>query len=96
VELFVNGVSYGAKAYVFPHPGMSGREWHPEYDSIDYTTNDLHLGWDVLYQPGTIRRGRNNGQVVCEQEISTTGVPAALRLTADRADIAADSRDVVH
>ncbi len=97
VELFVNGVSYGVKAYSFPHPGLDGREWRPEIDAIDYTTNDLHLSWDVVYQPGTLKAvGVKDGQVVCEEEIVTTGAPAALRLTVDRATIAADGRDVAH
>ena len=55
VELFVNGVSYGVKAYSFPHPGLDGREWRPEIDPIAYTTNDLHLSWDVVYQPAPSR-----------------------------------------
>ena len=97
VELFVNGVSYGVKAYSFPHPGMQGREWHPEFGAIDYTTNDLHLSWDVVYQPGTLKAvGVKDGQVVCEQEIVTTGAPAALRLTVDRSEIVADGSDVAH
>ena len=34
--------------------------------------------------------------MVCEQEIATTGAPAALRLTVDRDAIAADGVDVAH
>ena len=50
------------------------------------TTSDLHLAWDVPYEPGTLRAvGTKNGQTVATAEISTTGDPAAIELTVDRA-----------
>jgi beta-galactosidase len=61
------------------------------------TTSDLHLSWDVPYEPGTLRAvGTKGGQTVATAEISTTGDPAAIELSADRETIRADRRDVVH
>ena len=61
------------------------------------TTADLHLAWDMPYQPGTLRAvGIRDGEVVCEQEIVTAGEPAQIELAADRESIAADGCDLVH
>jgi beta-galactosidase len=61
------------------------------------TTDDLHLAWDVPYEPGTLKAiGTKDGKVAVETEISTTGDPAAIALSADRATIKAGQRDVVH
>jgi beta-galactosidase len=57
----------------------------------------LHLQWDVPYEPGTLRAvGTKNGSTVSTAEISTTGEPAAVQLSADRTRIKADRRDVAH
>jgi len=95
VELFVNGKSYGIKVQEFPRQGNSGA-WN-KYDKpyVNITTADLHLEWDVAYQPGTIKAvGRKNGKQVTVDEIHTTGKPAALRLTADTGKVNADGSDV--
>jgi beta-galactosidase len=61
------------------------------------TTSDLHLAWDVEYQPGTLRVvGTKDGQVVASEEVVTTGEPASIRLTADKDTLDADRRDVAH
>ena len=61
------------------------------------TTSDLHLSWDVPYEPGTLHAvGTKNGETVATAEISTTGDPAAVILAVDRDAIRADRRDVVH
>lgn len=97
VELFVNGKSFGLKSLDFPRQGTSGG-WN-RYDRplINTTTADLHLIWDVPYEPGTLKAiGRKAGKVVIEEEVRTTGAPAAVRLSVDRNMINADERDVVH
>jgi beta-galactosidase len=49
------------------------------------TTADLHLTWDVPYEPGSLRViGRRDGQIVAEEEIHTAGVPVAIALTSDK------------
>ena len=97
VELFLNGKSYGVKALEFPRQGNSGG-WN-KYDKpqINATTGDLHLSWDVPYEPGTLKAvGMKGGKVVMEEVIRTTGAPAAIRLSVDRNDLTADNYDVAH
>jgi beta-galactosidase len=98
VELFLNGRSIGAKGYMFPRYGMQGRygQYAPAPQGAVRTTNDLHLTWDVPYEPGTLKAiGMKDGKAV-EVEISTTGDPAAIGLSVDRAALRADRRDVAH
>jgi beta-galactosidase len=98
VELFVNGRSMGVKAYEFPRRGVEN-VWNnlPARARGPHTTADLHLAWDVVYEPGVLKAvGRQAGRVVATDEIATTGEPAAVRLTLDKTAAAADGRDVVH
>lgn len=54
-----------------------------------------HLTWEVAYAPGALlARGFRAGQPVMERQVQTTGAPAALALSADRPQIAADGCDV--
>ena len=98
VELFLNGKSAGAKGYAFPRYGMEDRYGNTGARArVPRTTNDLHLEWDVPYEPGTLKAvGTKDGKVVSTVEVSTTGEPSAVHLTVDRAEIAADRRDVAH
>ncbi len=99
VELFLNGRSVGTKGYAFPRFGMQGRYGRQGPQSMNglRTTNDLHLSWDVPYEPGTLKAvGVKGGQTVVTVEISTTGDPAAISLAVDRDTIRADRRDVAH
>jgi beta-galactosidase len=99
VELFLNGKSVGVKGYVFPRYGMQGRygQQGPQTMNGPRTTDDLHLSWDVPYEPGTLRAvGKKTGQPDVTVEISTTGDPAAVELSVDRDTIRADRRDVAH
>ena len=98
VELFLNGKSLGAKGFNFPASGMVGDyNKYPARSQQLVTTSNLHLDWDVVYQPGTLEaRGSRNGQVVTTVKTVTTGVPAALRLTVDRDRITASRDDVAH
>jgi beta-galactosidase len=97
-ELFINGRSVGVRGYEFPRYGMQGRYGNiAPRDRALRTTADLHLSWDVPYEPGTLKVvGTKDGSVVATMEISTTGDPAAIRLTTDRTGLAADRRDVAH
>jgi beta-galactosidase len=96
VELFLNGKSFGKKSYVFPQQGHS-KSWNGyERPYIPPTTSDLHLSWDVPYEPGTLKIvGRKDGKTIIE-EVRTTSVPEAIRLTADRNNINADTQDIVN
>ena len=93
VELFVNGKSYGMKTQEFPHQGHSGGWNKYAKPYVGATTADLHLSWDVAYEPGTIKAvGHKDGKQVVE-EIQTTGAAAGIRLTADSV-IDADGNDM--
>jgi beta-galactosidase len=97
VELFVNGKSYGEKRLEFPRQGNS-KSWN-RYDlpQKNATTADLHLAWDVPYEPGVVKAvGKRNGEVVCTEIIETTGNPAAIRLITDTKELIADNQDVAH
>ncbi|MGC2638601.1 MAG: glycoside hydrolase family 2 TIM barrel-domain containing protein [Acidobacteriaceae bacterium] len=95
VELFLNGKSCGVKGYEFPRLGMEGRYGnYPPRARAVRTTADLHLSWDVPYEPGTLRAvGSKDGKVAVVEEVSTTGAAASLALTADRSQLAAVRRD---
>lgn len=95
VELFVNGKSYGMKMQEFPRQGNSGGWNKYAKTPVNSTTADLHLSWDVAYEPGTIKAvGRKNGKQVIIEEIHTAGKPAALRLSTDSTVVSADGKDV--
>jgi beta-galactosidase len=97
VELFLNGRSCGTKSYAFPRPGMEGLDWSPRFNRPRPTTADLHLAWDVPYEPGVLKAvGRKGGEVICECEVATAGAPARLEMSADRAELCADGCDVAH
>jgi beta-galactosidase len=98
VELFLNGKSLGVKGYEFPRLGMQTRYGnYPARARVLRTTNDLHLEWDVPYEPGTLKAvGMKDGKQAAESEISTTGESAAILLVTDRPHIQADRRDVAH
>jgi beta-galactosidase len=96
VELILNGKSFGTKSYVFPQQGHS-KTWNGYTGHfIAPSTSDLHLSWDVPYEPGTLKViGKKNGKTVTE-EVRTTSRPAAVILSADRNDINADAHDIVN
>lgn len=98
VELFLNGRSLGEKRLEFPAQGTSGGWNSYAQPVVNATTSDLHLSWDVPYQPGVLRAvgKRRDGTAACESEVRTTGAPAALRLVPDRDTITTGSGDVAH
>ena len=96
VELFLNGKSFGVKSAIFPQQGVSVA-WNA-YDKpfVPATTSDLHLSWDVPYEPGIlIVVGKKGGKVVTE-EVRTTSKPLAIRLSTDRKEIDADAHDIAN
>jgi beta-galactosidase len=98
VELFLNGRSLGEKRWEFPAQGTSGG-WNTYAEPrIFPTTNDLHLSWDVPYEPGTLKAvgKRRDGTVACHAEVRTAGRPAAIRLIADRDAVTTGPGDVAH
>ena len=96
VELFVNGKSYGTKSIEYPRKGVE-LGWSQYGQGKNFaTTADLHLVWDVEYQPGEIKAvGIKNGERF-EQIIRTAGAPAQIRASVDRESFKADPTDVAH
>ena len=64
-----------------------GRKTMPRYS---------HLEWEVKYQPGTLNaKGYNDeGKVIAESRVETTGEPAAIVLEPDRTALTADGTDI--
>lgn len=94
VELQLNGKSYGAKSLVFPRPG-STRGWNDPTPAG--TTADLHLTWDVPYEPGTLKViGKRAGEIIAQEEIKTAGAPAALAVKVDKTSIDSAARGIAH
>jgi beta-galactosidase len=97
VELYLNGRFLGEKRLEFPRQGTSGGWNSYERPPVFPTTADLHLSWDVPYEPGVLRAvGKRGGEVVATAEVRTAGPAASLRVTVDRAEIRAGIRDVAH
>ncbi|MBP3331806.1 MAG: DUF4982 domain-containing protein [Tidjanibacter sp.] len=96
VELFVNGKSYGKKSLEFPRKGVE-LGWNRYGEGKVFTsTADLHLSWDVVYEPGEIVAvGVKDGKEFVHR-IVTTGEPASIRLSVDRDVIGAVPSDVAH
>ncbi len=94
VELFINGKSYGEKRLEFPRQGHSGAWDKYAKPEVHPTTADLHLEWDVPYEPGVMKAiGKKDGKIVCTEEIHTTSTPASIRLSSDRDTIFANEQD---
>jgi len=54
-----------------------------------------HLQWLVKYAPGRLSaKGYKAGNLVLEDKVETTGAPAVIKLTPDRATIHADGEDL--
>lgn len=71
-----------------PYPGS--------YTSPGGSAGKLHLTWKVPYAPGELKAvARRDGKAVATDVLRTAGAPHAVRLTADRASLAADGRSLV-
>lgn len=96
--------------HLFPHwnwqQGQEISVWvHSNCDEVELFLNGVslgkktvtplrHLEWKVNYAPGRlVARGVRKGETI-ETARETTGEPAAIRLSADRATLAADNADL--
>jgi beta-galactosidase len=97
VELYLNDRFLGEKRLEFPRQGTTGSWNGYARPQIFPTTADLHLSWDVPYEPGVLRAvGKRNGEVVATDEVRTAGPAASLRVRVDRSEILSGVRDVAH
>lgn len=95
VELFLNGKSYGKKAYAYPAYGMTEEYGHFEKPPTAVTTGDLFLSFDVPYEPGRIEAvGYCNGEEAARQVLKTAGTPEHINLTCYREKLEADGKSV--
>jgi beta-galactosidase len=86
------GLTIPVKAYgncdeveLFLNGASLGRKAMAQYGSLE---------WNVAYQPGTLlARGYRAGREAASDKVETTGVPAAIALSSDRAGLEADGRD---
>lgn len=95
VELFLNGKSYGEKAYLYPDVGID--EW-PNFDLTKphANTDDLFLSWDVPFEEGElIAIGYDReGHEIARHEVRTFKEAKEINLKCDSACIKADGRDI--
>ncbi len=96
VELFLNGKSFGVKSAVFPQQGVSVAWNAYDHPFVPATTSDLHVSWDVPYQPGTLKVIGKKGRKIVTEEVHTTSKPAVIRLSADRKEMNADEHDIIN
>ena len=98
VELFLNGRSLGEQRREFPAQGTSGGWNSYAQPVVSATTDDLHVSWDVPYQPGVLRAvGRHRDRSACaEDSLRTAGAPAVIRLVAARDTVTDAPGDVAH
>lgn len=95
-ELFLNGKSYGKKAYAYPAYGMTERYGHFDRTPLPLNTGDLFLSWDVPYEPGCIEviGYDRDGERKAHYMIKTAGEPAEIRTACYRNRLKADKRQV--
>lgn len=76
VYLYCNDKLVGRRGYSCPRYGAENAWYEGRSNS---TTNDLHLSWDVPYEPGVLKaEGYKNGKLVAVKTVKTTGAPTAL------------------
>ena len=93
VDLYINDRLVGSKACGGPYYGA--RQVWNDKPLFNTTTHDLHLTFDVLYEPGTLKAvGYKDGKPVLEETVETTLEPVRLVAKADREIVSTD--EVVH
>jgi beta-galactosidase len=94
-ELFLNGKSYGRKAYAYPAYGMTRQYGHYDKNPAPVNTDDLFLSWDVPYEPGCIELvGYVDGREAARHVVRTAGAPAVVRLSCYLQEMKMDGLDI--
>ncbi|WP_370174306.1 sugar-binding domain-containing protein [Leeuwenhoekiella palythoae] len=61
------------------------------------TDNDLHVSWKVKYSPGVLKAvSKKDDKIILEREVITSGKPAKLKLSADKAELVNDYYDIAY
>ncbi|MDR2570371.1 MAG: DUF4982 domain-containing protein [Oscillospiraceae bacterium] len=96
-ELFVNGKSYGKKAYSYPAYGMTETYGHWDKPLIAANTDDMFLSWDVPVTRDSIEVvGYIDNKEACRHKVEAAGEPAVIIATCDSDVLKADGRDIAH
>ncbi|MCM1026456.1 MAG: DUF4982 domain-containing protein [Roseburia sp.] len=83
VELYINGRLVGSKGYRCPRYGAT-KAWNEGWGRTN-TTNDLHLVWDVPYEPGELcAKGYRGDELIATEIVKTTKAPSRLVAETDR------------
>ena len=90
VKLYINGKYVGSRGYECPRYGAT-KSWMDGWEKRGrLTTNDLHLAWDVVYEPGVLRaEGYIGGKLAAVSEAVTAGKAVMLHVQADTVEAAA-------
>jgi len=95
-ELFLNGKSYGIKAYSYPAYGMTEKYGHFDKEPIPVCTDNLFLSWDLPYDEGeVVIKGYENGVVVTEEVLKTATAPANIKAELYKERVSILDRDVL-
>jgi beta-galactosidase len=93
VELFVNGKSHGKKVMGVDKVRIPVELRYKK--KMKHFDSPYRLQWHVEYQAGDIKVvAYTDGKVVAIKQIFTAGIPAQVKLTADRSIIDADGYDL--
>lgn len=86
VKLYINDRLVGTRGLTCPRYGAS-KSWN-DRRNVRPTTNDLHLSWDVPYEPGVLKaEGFVGGQLVAIATVETTGAAEKLVAKSDVAEM---------
>lgn len=92
-ELFLNGKSLGKK--VMGKDIVEFEYFNTNTKKMDTMKSKYRLRWEVPYKSGEIKVvSYNGGKAVAEKSIKTAGKASVIKLSADRAEIAADGKDI--
>lgn len=91
VALYINGRLVARRGLACPRYGVE-KAWNERRSKGGApTTNDLHLVWDVPYEPGELKAvGYIDGEPVAECVVQTTGAAERLAAHSDRLTLAVD------
>ena len=91
VKLYINGKYVGSRGYQCPRYGAK-KAWNDGWNrKVRPTTNDLHLVWDVVYEPGELKaEGYVNGELSAVETVQTTGKMIELRASLYEETVPAD------
>ena len=96
VELFLNDRFLGRQSYEFPRLGMNTAFGCYDRPNRVVTTGDLHLTWQVPYEPGELRvLAYRGGILAAEDTVKTAKSPKRFQIQCEQ-EIFAGEEDIAH